>query len=127
VSSATDLRPESGSATMWLTSMVVALGAVTLVLAHVGAALTERRLAQSAADLAALAGAAAVQHDRDGCARAAVIADRNGAALAACSESGSRVTVRVRRRIELPVIGAVPVTGRARAGPVESGPGGSGW
>jgi secretion/DNA translocation related TadE-like protein len=114
---ATHRRAETGSATMWVASMTVVLGAVTLVLAHIGGVLAERRQAESAADLAALAGAAAVQHGRDGCARAGVIAGRNGADLTACSVSGRRVTVRVRREVELPVLGEVPVTARARAGP----------
>lgn len=109
---------ETGSATMWLTPMVAIIGVVTLVLAHVGAALVERRQAQSAADLAALAGAAALQHGQDGCARAAAIAGRNEADLAGCAVSGWRITLRVRRHLELPVLGVVPVTARARAGPL---------
>lgn len=108
---------ESGSATMWLIPMVAILGLVTLVLAHVGAALVERRQAESAADLAAVAGAAALQHGRDGCARATAIAGRNTADLVGCAVSGWRITVRVRRHVEVPVLGEVPVTARARAGP----------
>lgn len=111
---------ETGSATMWLVPMVAVIGVVTLVLAHVGAALVTRRQAQSAADLAALAGAAALQRGAAGCARAAVIAGRNEAALVGCAVAGRRITVRVRRHVEVPVVGDVPVTARARAGPVRA-------
>lgn len=111
---------ETGSASMWLTPMVAIIGVVTLVLAHVGAALVERRQAQSAADLAAVAGATALQHGEDGCGRAAAIAERNEADLVGCSVSGRRITLRVRRHVEVPVLGDVPVTARARAGPVQA-------
>ena len=111
---------ETGSASMWLIPMIAVIGVVTLVLAHVGAALVERREAQSAADLAAVAGAAALQRGEDGCARAAAIAGRNEAELVGCAVSGSRITVRVRRHVEVPILGELPVTARARAGPVQA-------
>lgn len=111
---------ETGSATMWLIPMVAIIGVVTLVLAHVGAALVERRRAQSAADLAAVAGAAALQHGSDVCARAADIAGRNEAELVGCAVSGRRITVRVRGHVDVPVLGDVPVTARARAGPARA-------
>lgn len=116
---------ETGSASMWLTPMVAIIGVVALVLAHVGAALVERREAQSAADLAAVAGAAALQRGEDGCARAAAIAGRNEAELVGCAVSGSRITVRVRGHVEVPVLGELPVTARARAGPVQGPVGGA--
>jgi secretion/DNA translocation related TadE-like protein len=104
---------------MWLVSTVVILGTVTLVLGHVGAALVERLQAQSAADLAALAGAAALRRGEDACAGAAAIAADNGAELVDCVVTGQRVTLRVRAIVELPVLGPLPVTARARAGPAQ--------
>lgn len=113
---------DDGSATMWLMPMVAALGVVTLVLAHLGAALVARRQAQAGADLAALAGASALQRGEDGCAAAARVAGRNRVEVSTCVVSSRRITLRVVKQLELPVLGPVPVSGVARAGPALATP-----
>jgi secretion/DNA translocation related TadE-like protein len=66
----------------------MALGVVaSMVVAH--------RLAQSAADLAALAGAQAAIRGEDGCAVAARVAADNGARVTACAADGRTVQVSV--------------------------------
>lgn len=81
-----DARDERGSGTV----LVLALVAVVVVLALgvtalVGAVAT-RAAAQSAADLSALAAAAAVQRgEPDPCTRARQVVERNGSRLVGCS------------------------------------------
>jgi secretion/DNA translocation related TadE-like protein len=71
----------------------------------------------SAADLAALAGASALQAGEDGCAAARSNARRNEATVTACSVDGQDVTVLTARRTQ-PVLGRrFTVHASARAGP----------
>ena len=88
-------------------------GAGSVVVAH--------RRAQAAADLAALAGAAALGRGVDACATARSIAGRNGAHLFSCVLRGDDVLVEVRTRT-VPLLGRRYVLpARARAGPASSG------
>jgi secretion/DNA translocation related TadE-like protein len=97
-----------------VTVTVGTAGAVGVVAGH--------RRAQSAADLASLAGAAALQDGGDACLRAGVIAERNGAELRRCRVDGWEVAVVVSRTVQLP--GApMELEARGRAGPVFSAPG----
>jgi secretion/DNA translocation related TadE-like protein len=87
-----------------------ALGVVqAMVVAH--------RRAQSAADLAALAGASAVAHGREPCAAAGTVAGLNGGRLVGCEVSAGDV------RVEVVVAGPRwlgqqgDLTAEARAGP----------
>jgi secretion/DNA translocation related TadE-like protein len=108
--------------------LVVTLAGLLLVLALLGAGLgrllVDQRRAASAADLAALAGASAVQHGRDACQAAAETAGRNGAELVACTVTGEQVLVRTAVRSAGPgrllggVDGRVTVEAEAHAGPV---------
>jgi len=86
-------------------------GAVGVVAGH--------RRAQSAADLSALAGATTLQNGGDACARASVIAGRNGADLHRCQVDGTEVVVIVARRLRLPGL-PMELRARGRAGPVEN-------
>jgi len=87
----------------------VSVGTVAIVLAH--------RRAQTAADLAALAGASALQRGDDPCLAAARIARRHDAALGQCLVDGQ--TLGVTTTVALPsVLGGRLVPARARAGPV---------
>jgi secretion/DNA translocation related TadE-like protein len=72
-------------------SLLMVIGAALGVMA---AMVRSHRLAQSAADLAALAGAAALQHGRDPCQAARSIASANEAALVECRVTGRDVVVR---------------------------------
>lgn len=114
------IRGEAGSATAWAMPALAVLVLVTLLLSHLAAALVERRQAESAADLAALAGAVALQDGRDGCAAARRVAARNEGELVACSVDGLRVGIRVARTLQVPLVGEVAIGARARAGPATS-------
>lgn len=113
-------RPEQGSATA-TTAVLISFVAVAAMLA--GAAVSVfagHRQVTAAADLAALAGAAALQHHRPGCPAADRIAARNHASLVSCAVAGDVVTVRVARAIESIFDLSVTVHGRARAGPADT-------
>jgi secretion/DNA translocation related TadE-like protein len=89
----------------------------------VAAMVTAHRSAQSAADLAAIAGASALADAADGCAAATRIAAANDAGLETCHIEGREVTVTV----SVPGPDWLGQTGdlvaQARAGPA-SGPAG---
>jgi secretion/DNA translocation related TadE-like protein len=108
---------QRGSASLLAVSFTAVLALVAVAVTTVAGAVTDRRRVASAADLAALAGAAAVQAGADGCAAAASVARRNGAVLVRCTVAGQDVTVRAERRTP-PVLGlAFTVRSVARAGP----------
>jgi secretion/DNA translocation related TadE-like protein len=93
--------------------MVAAAGVVGVVAGH--------RRAQSAADLAALAGAAALQDGHDACARASALASRNGVTMGGCVVDGWNVRVAVVETVRLPGY-SMRLEGRSHAGPVLSAP-----
>jgi secretion/DNA translocation related TadE-like protein len=87
------------------------VGSVGIVLAH--------RRAQAAADLAALAGAGALQHGADPCMAARAIAARNRAVLTRCRVDGASVLVAT--AVALPrALGSGTIPARSRAGPVSA-------
>jgi secretion/DNA translocation related TadE-like protein len=77
--------------------VVVVLAGLLVVLTVVGASLgrllVDQRRVSAAADLAALAGASAMQRAGDGCEEAGAVAAANGARLLTCVVSGQRVRV----------------------------------
>lgn len=109
---------EQGGAAVAGVLVVGVLGVVALFVGAVGGAVADQRRVESAADLAALAAAGAVQEGRDACESADTTARRNGGRLAGCQVTGETVTVRVERRTQ-PVLGRrLTLSGSARAGPV---------
>ena len=86
---------ERGSATLFAVAMIGVLVLVGAALGVVGAMIQAHRVAQSAADLAALAGAEARARGRDPCATAASIARANGATLYSCAVEGLDVRLQV--------------------------------
>jgi secretion/DNA translocation related TadE-like protein len=88
-------RRERGSATLLALAMIGVLVLVGAALGVVAAMVQAHRVAQSAADLAALAGAEAQARGRDPCARAAELASGNDATLDSCTVQGSDVRVQV--------------------------------
>lgn len=88
-------RPDRGSATLFAVSCLALLLVVGGALGVVAAMVRSHRVAQSAADLSALAGAAAQQQGDAACSVAERIARANGAALAGCQVTGLEVRVRV--------------------------------
>lgn len=118
-------RDERGVAVVVALGLLAVLVFVAAVSAGtVGVVVTHRR-AQAAADLAALAGAAALQRGEDPCLAATRIARRHDARLGHCLVEGQ--TLAVTTTVALPsVLGGRLVPARARAGPMlitSTGPG----
>ena len=111
---------ERGAATLLVLAVSGLLMFVGLALSGVATIVLTQRSAQSAADLAALAGASAAVSGADACAAASEIAEANGAALASCELAGTIVTVGA--LVEGPqLIGRrYDVTAQARAGPADA-------
>ena len=80
-------RPaDAGSASIWVLAaamMVLAVGCAAIALS---AAISARHRAESAADLAALAGAAVARDGGDGCREAARVASANRARVSRCQQ-----------------------------------------
>lgn len=107
-------RPEDGGATVLVVAMGGLLMFLTLGLAAAGGLVTAQRQAQAAADLAALAGAAALDV---ACEEAAGAAAANSAAVDRCGVDGSEVRVVVSVAGPQVPWGEVRVSAEARAGP----------
>jgi secretion/DNA translocation related TadE-like protein len=105
---------------------VVVLAGLVLVAATLcgvlGRLLVEHRHAGAAADLAALAGAVALQHGRPGCPAAERVAAANGARLESCRVVADRIRVAASRTAPLPGGREATVSATAHAGPVAAGP-----
>ena len=113
-------QTEEGAGTVLAVAMMGLLVTVTVATTGaVGVVATHRR-AQAAADLSALAGAAALQDGGDACGRAGTIAHRNGARLRSCRVEGWNVAVEVASTLRLPG-GSLDLPARGRAGPVRGG------
>lgn len=110
-------RDDEGAATVWAAGLLLLVTFVALALAGVGGVLVAHRQAQAAADLAALAGAGALQDGEDACSVATAIAARNGASLVECREEGIEVVVTARVTADGVPAGPWHLVGRARAGP----------
>ncbi len=110
-------RRERGSATVQAAFLVGLLTVTALLAAAVVAVLVAHRRAASAADLAALAGASALQHGQPGCEAAAAIADANVVRLVSCETSGDVLTIHVAAEVRV-FTSHLEVDARARAGPV---------
>ncbi len=108
---------EAGSASVLAVGMVMMLCVCTLVVAVLGSLAVGQRRVSSAADLAALAAAGAVQRAQDGCAAAASVAASNEAELTDCRVDGEVVTVRVSREVPGAFGWRALLTVEARAGP----------
>ncbi|MFT4201397.1 Rv3654c family TadE-like protein [Gordonia sp. (in: high G+C Gram-positive bacteria)] len=117
------LGEDDGSATPAGVAVVACLIALTLVLVHLGSAVLGRHRAAAAADLSALAAAAAVLAGEDGCATASRVVRAQGdpaMRLASCTVDGDFVDVRVEVPLNLGRFGVATARAEARAGPVES-------
>lgn len=88
-------RDDEGAATLLVTACLGLLLLVGCALAVVAAMVTAHRSAQAAADLSALAGAAAVRDGGDPCGAAGGVAAANGARLTSCAVVGQEVNVEV--------------------------------
>jgi secretion/DNA translocation related TadE-like protein len=108
---------ERGSATVLALPLLGVLTVATVLLGFVAGAVVAQGRAAMAADLAALAGAAALQRGGDGCAEAAAVTLRNGAEVVSCRIGGAQVWLTVRCETAALFGRTLPVTARARAGP----------
>ncbi len=113
------MREERGAGAVLAVAMMGLLVTVTVGVSGAVGVVAAHRRAQSAADLAALAGASALQDGGAACARAATIAKRNGAALRRCRVEDWDVSVEVTRSLRLPG-GAMELAARGRAGPIRN-------
>jgi secretion/DNA translocation related TadE-like protein len=115
---------ERGLAAPVVVALAGLLTVLTLLGGVLGRLLVDQRRASSAADLAALAGAGALQLGQEPCAAAGRSARSNDAELLSCTISGERV--RVTSAVRVPgspgliglVAGSVSVEATAEAGPV---------
>ena len=110
---------DSGVATVVAAGAAAVLVLLLLLVVDLGTAVASRHRAESAADAAALAGAAEGVRGRDvGCARAEAVAAANGGRLVDCVWDGWTLSVRTERdcACPLPAVSGRS-TGRARAGP----------
>jgi secretion/DNA translocation related TadE-like protein len=114
-------RDDEGAGTVLAVAMMGLLVTVTIAVAGVVGVIATHRTAQAAADLAALAGAAALQDGGDACARAADVADRNRASLSGCEVDGWDVAVVVVAHSAPLPGGVLDLPARGRAGPAASG------
>lgn len=110
-------RNERGSATVLVAVFCAVLLVVTLLGVALAGLVTARRRVASAADLAALAGAGAVQQGRPACGPAGIVAVANGARLVACTTIGEVVSVLVVADYAAAFGWTLHPTARARAGP----------
>ncbi|MDI6910567.1 Rv3654c family TadE-like protein [Nocardioides sp.] len=110
-------REARGSATLFAVSCLAVLLLLGAALGVVGAMVRAHRMAQSAADLAALAAATALGRGGEPCAAGTAVAVANGARLAGCSVTGREVLVRV--EVEGPhwLGQTADLSAEARAGP----------
>ena len=88
---------EDGIATVFAVTAIGLICVVAVALVEVGLVVVAKHRAQSAADLAALAGSAAVLRGDDGCLVAKSVARHNGAPLVKCRADLAVVTVRAER------------------------------
>lgn len=109
---------DRGAATILAGVLALALMAVTALALYVGTASVARHRVETAADLAALAGAGVVLDGRErACSAAGSVAELNGAVLTACDTSGADVQIIVEVTVRIgPLVRTA--SGRARAGPV---------
>lgn len=92
--------------------------AVVVAVLLVGRALVAAHVAQSAADLSALAGAHALRTGTDACAEAAGVAASNEAVVTSCTVDDRDVVIRAEVGVDLGIFGARPASAVARAGPL---------
>ncbi len=109
---------EDGSMSVLAACALTALLVVVIAVLQVGSAVSGRHRAQSAADLAALAAAGALDRGvPDACATADTIAERMGGAVTSCAVEDWDVVVEVSITLPLGRFGVRDAVASARAGP----------
>lgn len=109
-------RVQRGVATLVAFCLLAVVGLAALASSGVVAIVVAHRRAQSAADLAALAAAQALQRGADPCTAGRTIAAAQRATMTGCRLDGAEVVVEA--TVGLPrLLGGGHAVGRARAGP----------
>jgi secretion/DNA translocation related TadE-like protein len=108
---------QRGSATVLAVVVSGVLATTFVVAAVIGGALVGQRRAATAADLAALAGASALQQAQPACTVARRLARANDATLTSCTVDGDEVRVGTAVRVPLWRGRSLTVESAARAGP----------
>jgi secretion/DNA translocation related TadE-like protein len=112
---------DRGVATVWAAGAIAVLLSMAVFGVYLGEAVVIRHHAESAADLAALAGAAQViAGEQYACAQARRVTDRMRVRLVSCHTRGWEILLDVAARPEGWLGGLGAATARARAGPVAS-------
>lgn len=112
---------ERGSASVWVLGVGLAVVAVGVFGASIGAAVVARHKAQAAADLGALAAAVHALEGREAaCAEAAAIITANGGRMVSCQVDGLEATVGAEADAAGLAASFDPAVAKARAGPVTS-------
>ena len=109
---------EQGSVAILAVCVILALLSLTGTLAMLGQAFIQQQATESAADLAAVAGAQKlIRGEQEACANARRVAQLNGTELVNCTSDASSVLVVVRQKMQSErlrsVIPAVSATSRA--------------
>ena len=110
---------EQGSVAILARCVILALLSLTGTLAMLGQAFIQQRATESAADLAAVAGAQMlIQGEQEACANARRVAQLNGTELVDCTSHESNVLVVVRQKMQSERLRVVipSVTATSRAG-----------
>jgi secretion/DNA translocation related TadE-like protein len=110
---------EQGSVAILVTCVILALLSLTGTLAMLGQVFIQQRVIESAADLAALAGAQKlIDGEQEACANARKVALLNDTQLVACTSDPTSVLVVVRQQVQSERLRAVipAVTATSRAG-----------
>lgn len=111
---------DRGSATILASFAMIALLAMAILLLHFGSVVAVRHRAQSAADLAALAVAGALdQGVESACGAAETLSRRMSVSVSSCRVEGWDAIVTVTARVLLSDFGVKEASAIARAGPVE--------
>ena len=108
---------ERGSATVHATVLIGLLTTLALIAASATGLVTAHRRAAAAADLAALAGASALQQGQSGCPVAGRLARANGSRMVGCQRGGEVLTVEVEIAVDSLFGRSFVLRGKARAGP----------
>ena len=112
---------DRGAATVWAAGAVAVLMSMAVFGLHLGTAMVARHHVESAADLAALAGAGmTVAGEGYACTQVRRVTDRMRVQLSSCRTHGWDVLVEVVTRPAGWLGDLGTATGRARAGPVAS-------
>lgn len=112
-----DDHTDAGMATVLAVTAVGLICVLAVALVQVGLVVVAKHRAQAAADLAALAGSAAILRGDDGCAVARSVAAKNGAHLVRCRTDLAVVTVSAERPADLLARFRFRASADARAAP----------